>query len=80
MIAAQNKKTLFFKGVVACTCKTTYSCACTYNSPHLLQYITVAALTWLSHTDGTSTLLHYCIILITTEVTSVCTSLKTLFK
>ena len=37
MITAQNKKTLFYKGVVACTCKTTYSCACTYNSSHLLQ-------------------------------------------
>ena len=46
MITAQNKKTLFYKGVVACTCKTTYSCACRYNSSHLLQYITVAALTW----------------------------------
>ena len=35
MITTQNKKTLFYKGVVACTCKTTYSCACTYNSSHL---------------------------------------------
>ena len=32
-----KQKTLFYKGVVACTCKTTYSCACTYNSSHLLQ-------------------------------------------
>ena len=46
MITDQNKKTLFHKGVVACTCKTTYRCVCTHNSSHLLQYITVAALKW----------------------------------
>ena len=51
---------------------------------HITPLTYYSTLQWLllhgSHTDGTSTLLHLCIILITTEVTSACSSLKTLFK